>query len=124
MTDFQQGFAAGVEAAAKRAEDEEEPQGDCPVELPRTELRDIVVGSVRATKKAIAAGIRVLRPPATIPAPDPNFTAGVEAMRAALVEYFRVWPRDRMMADFISKFDIPSHFLRRPVAPAESEEKC
>jgi hypothetical protein len=49
-----------------------------------------------------------------------DFTAGVEAMRAALVEYFRVWPRDDMTADLISKFDVPSHFLRPTAAPAES----
>jgi hypothetical protein len=48
-----------------------------------------------------------------------GFAAGIEAMRAALVEYFRVWPRDDMTADFISKFDVPSHFLR---PPAESDE--
>jgi hypothetical protein len=104
MTDFQQGFAAGVEAAAKAARKSwyENQWMTNPVDQ-------------------IVADIRALPIPVAMPALDPSFTAGIEAMRAALVEYFRVWPRERMTADIISKFDVPSHFLRPPAAPAESE---
>lgn len=67
-----------------------------------------------------ADSLRALQPP-TVTTPNLNFTAGIEAMRAALVEYYRVWPRDDMVADHISKFDVPKHFLRPPAAPAERE---
>jgi hypothetical protein len=68
--------------------------------------------------RSVADEIRALRH--TSAASIPDFTAGIEAMRAALVEYFRVWPRNDMTADLISKFDIPSHFMRPSKTPTDT----
>lgn len=50
-----------LEEAARAAENEPEPEGDPPPELHGRSVKNIAIASVRATKRSIAAAIRVLK---------------------------------------------------------------
>jgi hypothetical protein len=62
---YDRGFNAGLESAAKRADDEPVPEGPMPDEFHLVPLADALQAAVIATKRAIADAVRALKLPET-----------------------------------------------------------